>query len=137
MDSLDVDTALKVGIQGVDTQHKAIAKMVDALSAWSESDPSAESITDAMTTIGRLIREHFNSEEKVLAQLGAPAADIEAHKNDHTRLVNEYVDLLMNMINGKPVCPERLGAFLRGWLSEHIVNYDLKIREYLPSHLRT
>lgn len=137
MDSLDFDVALKVGIQGVDNQHKAIAKMVETISACGEADGSSESVSEAMTTIGRLIREHFNSEEKILEQLGAPAAEVEAHKDDHTRLINEYVDLLMNMINGRPVPPTQLGAFLRSWLTEHITNYDLKIRDYLAPHMRT
>lgn len=137
MDSLDFDVALKVGVQGVDDQHKAIAKLVDTISAWSDSDPNTEAISDAMTTIGRLIREHFNSEEKILAQLGAPASEIEAHKSDHTRLINEYVDLLMHVINSRPVPTSQLAGLLRSWLSDHIVNYDLKIRDYLAPHIRS
>lgn len=135
-ESLDIEIALKVGIKDVDLQHKTIAKMVDAISAMGCGEVSGESISEAMTTIGRLIRSHFNSEEKVLEQLRAPAADIAAHKEDHTRLIDEYVDLLMNTINGKPVEPAKLAAFLKRWLTEHIVNHDLKIRDYLAPHMR-
>lgn len=136
MAGLDVDVALKVGIQGVDKQHKAIARMIDAIAGRNDAQPTPESISETMTAIGRLIREHFNSEEKVLEQLGAPAADIEAHKNDHARLIDEYVDLLLMNINSMPIPPSRLRDLLQSWMTDHIVKHDLKIRDYLAPHIR-
>lgn len=132
MNTLDFDVIFRVGVQGVDDQHQEIAKMIDALSVLDTTEVNSESISEAMSAIGKLMREHFDAEEKVLVQVGAPADAVEAHKNDHTRLLDEYVGLIMNALDGRPPVPSELAAFLQGWLTDHIVNYDLKIRDYLP-----
>lgn len=132
MNTLDFDAIFRVGVQGVDDQHLAIAKMIDALSVLDATEASSESISDAMAAIGKLMREHFDAEEEVLVQLGAPADEVEAHKSDHTRLLDEYVGLIEDALDGRPPVPSELAAFLQGWLSDHIVNHDLKIRDYLP-----
>ena len=64
-------------------------------------------------------------------QLGAPPDEFEAHKDDHTRLIEEYVALLVNELDGKPPTPSQVAELLDSWLNDHIVNHDLKIRNYL------
>lgn len=136
MNGLDFDRALKIGVRNIDEQHRLIARMVDRLSACDGSEAGAESVSEAMSTVGRLIREHFNAEESLLAELGAPAEEVTAHKEDHTRLIHEYVDLLMLSINGRPVPPARMGSFLQGWLAEHALKHDLRFRDYLADQQR-
>lgn len=126
------DRIFRVGVRGVDEQHRAIAKMIDSLSVLDATDASSESISDALTAIGKLMSEHFEAEEVLLVQLGLPDDEVAAHKDDHTRLLEEYVALIMNTLAGSPPVPSELAAFLQGWQNEHIVNYDLKIKDHFP-----
>lgn len=124
------------GIGQLGQEHRLIAKMVDRISACHGPEADAESASEAMSTVGHLIREHFNAEESLLAELGAPAEEVTAHQEDHTRLIHEYVDLPMLSINGRPVPAARMGSFLQGWLAEHALKHDLRFRDYLADQQR-
>jgi hemerythrin-like metal-binding protein len=71
---------------------------------------------------------HFSSEERVMQQINYP--EFENQKKMHETLIQNVINILLNLKDGKEITSKELISFLTKWLYDHIVNEDKKIGKY-------
>lgn len=113
-----------VNIKAIDDQHQELVNILNRLFVAvcdREADKSIAGILDALTSY---TQTHFALEERLMLQ--AKYKDFEAHKEEHTKLM-EQLDLLCkkHLIEEKPIYFEML-SFLKTWLKNHIQGVDTK-----------
>ena len=74
---------------------------------------------------------HFSYEEKMLEATAYPA--IEEHKAVHKSLVAQVGSFSDQIADGKSSTPLKLMAFLKDWLTKHILQTDMRYSSHLTS----
>lgn len=130
---LDWDDALNLGIESIDEQHRGLVALVNELHAALTSGAAvcpAESLVESLKTYAV---EHFGTEEGYM--LAAQSPELPVHRAEHEAFkiaVAHYED---RCAKGEAT-PERMLAFLKTWLTEHIAGMDQRMAASLGPALR-
>lgn len=130
---LDWDDALNLGIESIDEQHRGLVGLVNELHAALTSGAAvcpAESLVESLKTYAV---EHFGTEESYM--LAAQSPELPVHRAEHEAFkiaVAHYED---GCARGEDT-PERMLAFLKTWLAEHIAGMDQRMAASLGPALR-
>lgn len=124
------DDRLSVGNDLLDNQHKLLVEQCNRIAncVSDESEEGKNQFHDILNALMRYAHEHFRTEEELLAQNFYP--DLEAHKREHAAFEEHLIETLAAASQGK-LDKAGLQQFLRTWLSEHMLESDLKYREFL------
>lgn len=121
--------SLSVGVNIIDTQHKKLVDMVNALYSAMKSG-------EGNVVLGRLLEElaqytvsHFATEEKFFEQTNYPLTA--EHKQAHEKLKGTVVEFIDNFKSGKAEVTTELMNFLKDWLVNHIGKVDMKYGPHL------
>ena len=79
--------------------------------------------------LGDYTASHFDYEENLFKIHGY--TDSEAHKQEHLALLDQVVDLQMRVQNGETEIGPELLAFLKRWLTSHILGSDRQYAGFL------
>lgn len=84
--------------------------------------------------------EHFSQEENIQAEIGFPFRD--THKREHENLTNQLHAIRINLeshqdYKWRESAVQGLFDALRDWLLNHILNEDLKMRDYFKRRKKT
>ncbi|MFK5986291.1 MAG: bacteriohemerythrin [Pseudomonadota bacterium] len=114
---------LSVGIDSIDAQHQKLINMINALNdalADGSSQPMLQKIFDglAIYTV-----KHFAYEENLFATHGY--TESVAHKVEHKALLDKVLELKEKMQEGDFMIGIELMAFLKEWLTNHILKTDM------------
>ncbi len=93
---------------------------------------NSERASDVFSKIGRLLESHFETEESLMKHHGVPADWLEAHRQEHTRILSECADIDLQVMAGRILTVTDIYPLLREMIIDHGVQYDLDIRKYLP-----
>ena len=118
---------LSVGISSIDEQHKKLVNMINALNdalVEGKANDLLATIFDGLTVY---TVKHFGYEEELFAQHGYVEA--ESHKNEHEALINQVKTLQNKMNEGDFMISVEVMAFLKDWLTNHIMKTD---KAYAP-----
>lgn len=134
----------QIGVDSIDTQHKALFEMVEQLmnivgsERWDEA--RAESVR-AVAFLKRYVVSHFADEEAYHLKIGYK--DREAHRRIHQGFVRTVLESERKMAQSdfaKPVLKQFVGM-LTTWLIYHVVSEDRKcvdlVKPELPSQIGT
>lgn len=121
----------ETGIVALDKEHQGLVEQINLLyAAIREKRPD-----DVMLPIfDRLIvytKQHFAHEESLLEKYNY--ADLALQREQHRALTQEVLDYRQQLVTGKRLSAMDVMGFLRSWLLEHIVEYDLRYGPYLDS----
>lgn len=117
-----------VGIRLIDNDHKDLVDTVNELHDAIEAREGCEAVRRALTMLANYVREHFAREEQLMADYGYPG--LAAHKRLHFVLRRQvHAIRLVYADDPLKIDPDRLLAFLRDWLVNHILKSD---RQYVP-----
>jgi hemerythrin len=107
-----------------DDQHKKLFGMINSLN-------DAMKVGKSKDALGRIFKElieytgtHFAGEETMMAQ--HEYLQLQAHKNEHSKLVKQVVKLQGDYESGKAMLSMEVMNFLRDWLNTHIMGTDKK-----------
>lgn len=116
----------------VDHQHQALFDVMEAFAEAAASGAGAARIGETLAFLERYVREHFATEEFLMAQAGSP--ERAAHQLEHTRLLQK-VRYIRDLHGQDPalVPAEGMAAFLSQWLQSHILDWDLRLFEHIRS----
>lgn len=131
MECLEWSEEFSVGVEQMDEEHIALfAIFNDICAAVEEGRPSKE--TEALLRILlNQTREHFASEERLLASSGFPGFTEHAdHHRQLNTLLNKYIQHFDRRDAGGA---ENLLSFLRQWLTGHIRHEDQSYGAWLNS----
>jgi hemerythrin-like metal-binding protein len=127
------DESLTIGLPAIDEQHKAIAAIVDKLMKDPEESLHSEFTIENLTDLGRILEMHFAVEEAYMQRLGMTRDEFEAHRQRHFEIVQQYVDMNIASYKIRDMKIKDIAQQIMGLAIDHVVEYDLNIRKYLPA----
>ncbi len=117
-----------VHVRVIDNDHKELVSLVNELHAAIAEGASEGVIGHVIAGLARYANEHFEREEKLMAEYGFPA--LASHREQH-RLFTQVIAAFEKVHGEAPgdLDHDRLSAFLKDWLVHHILGSD---RRYVP-----
>lgn len=136
MPSLEWKESYSVGVDAVDHEHRGLIDLVnrvhEVLRAGSTPDDTAAAFGDLL----RAITSHFALEERFMREHGYD--DLDAHKDDHERLLDEFRDIMDACDDAGPLKdPETVERFVDGverWFTNHFSTHDARLHHRLGDH---
>jgi PAS domain S-box-containing protein/hemerythrin-like metal-binding protein len=128
-----IDPALMIGVPFVDQEHHDLVRLLDRLLSQSHAGPGPMAFAQILAQIGAQLKAHCSNEERLMATLGMPDADVLSHAQAHRLILEQCAALNRNLQEGK--LPNRSEALrmLKNWIVNHLVQHDFKIKAYLPA----
>ncbi|MCB1760201.1 MAG: hemerythrin family protein [Gammaproteobacteria bacterium] len=134
MSNFQWNEKLSVGNAEIDADHKGLFELI------AELENSAVTRGFLSYILGRLegyAAEHFAREEQLMRRVGYPGFD--AHIREHKAFV-EWLETVKSTYTRAAESPYLIGDlvndFLRGWLTRHIMEEDMKYRDFISERKR-
>lgn len=127
MSLMQWNSTLVLNIPTIDKQHQVLVKWMN-LFHDKHLEGSVDDSIKALHSLAKYCVMHFEDEERMMVSYDY--AEFTAHKATHTKLLKEVTDLITeyekspNRLNG-----DRVGAFLKNWLQNHILGTDKSYAE--------
>ena len=118
-----------VQIKEIDLQHRELLSLVNRLQDCPDED-NVFVLSRLVKDLKRYAYYHFQTEEKYMAHFGFP--QLPQHIQKHQDFIEKISEISARVDDGKPVAVEDIKAFLKKWIIGHVMEEDLKIKEYLP-----
>jgi len=115
----------KIGHELIDGQHRKLVGMIASLQQSLGEGIEDEVASQTLKGLVDYTQYHFRDEERVMREIGHP--EIEQHKYQHRQLLDQVVEILTDLRNGKDFDAHDLTEFLQHWLVDHIIAEDCKI----------
>ncbi len=122
------DASLSVGIKEIDQQHQELIKIINSLVENENAEGHSEPIADVLERMTQYADYHFETEERLMLQCDFPEYD--SHRGDHTQFKMKTAKFCLDAVRGKETLPDELLAYLRNWLTNHILRADMKYKPY-------
>lgn len=120
-----------VGDPAIDHEHQELVELVNsAAAAILERRPGTD-IDRAFGDLFRAVTSHFALEEEQMR--GAAYDQLNPHKADHERLLDELRDLMEASTRPEDAA-ERLTRTLEAWFSDHFRTHDARLHRHLGPH---
>ena len=121
---------MSVKVKVLDDDHKTLIAMLNSLNEGIESGHARKTLESVIEKLSNYTRIHFAREEKMFEQTGYPMG--QAHKAEHALLARRVMNLQARFEAGQS---RELGmetmAFLKSWLTDHIMGSDQKYGPHL------
>jgi hemerythrin len=120
-----------VGIPEIDAQHKKLVAMINDLFKAMRVGGGEQVLGKLFDSLLNYTNQHFAFEENLM-RTGKYAA-LDAHIEEHRRLVAQVQELRGKFVNGKIGVSIQMMTFLKEWLQAHILGSDSKYAQVLRS----
>jgi|HubBroStandDraft_5_1064220.scaffolds.fasta_scaffold1213581_1 hemerythrin len=121
-----------VGVGSADSQHFVLFEILNELNTAMMHGQNQVIINQLLAKLVRHTRDHFSSEEAMMAAVGYPG--LEAHKALHRELTGEVEEFMARHERGESMGNGKLLSFLRDWLTDHILTADRNYGPWLNEH---
>lgn len=111
-----------VGEPTIDSQHRQIVDMINALNQALDSGPEPDQVQSVIRSLIRYTETHFAYEEDLLTRVQHAALD--GHRRIHEHLRKQARALESRTQEGDPDAPLALLHLLESWLLRHIKTED-------------
>lgn len=120
--------AYGVGNAMLDSDHRILINLLNQLHDATETGQSRDVVGSVINVLAEYTEHHFRREEGLMAAAGYPG--LAAHQAAH-HMLEEKVRAIRDRWNGgdRSVLDEEVLAFLKKWLTEHILGAD---KSYQP-----
>lgn len=122
------------GIKEIDRQHRKLVDMISQLQDSLSDGLVNKEMGNVLKGLVDYTRSHFRDEEALMQQIGF--AEIATHKAIHEQLIAQIRDILIGLKEGRQITAIELIDFLKKWLSEHILNEDMKLKEAFAERVK-
>jgi hemerythrin len=124
--------AMSTGVAAIDDHHKAIVTILDKLAVTPDLPVMSELANDALTDLGRILQLHFAVEETYLKKCGMPEQELAAHLREHYKILEQYAEINFDAMTRGHMRIKDISATVKAWAVDHVITYDLAIKNYLP-----
>jgi len=128
------DDSLLIGHSVIDEQHKAIALLGDRMLREPALPLSSDAGSCFLHDFYRLVALHFDTEEIAMRRMQLAPEVLKAHFDEHSRLLDQIVSYSVDFSRNRQV--RTVGDItqdLFGVIIDHVVNFDLALRQGKPS----
>lgn len=122
---------LLLGLPEIDSEHRALFAQLDRLIGKPQSHSVAEPFSEILSQLGRQIDAHFVSEESLLKACDMPPEELAEHMSAHEEILEQYTRLNLDLMAGKAIGQQSILKMVRGWIVDHVHQYDSRIRQYV------
>lgn len=120
------------GVESIDNDHRKLIGMINELyTAMSKGEGRTvlHSVVCQMVDYSKL---HFRREEQIMKQIDYPF--FEKHEMMHDAFIARVVTFMQKLEEGKDSISIEIVAFLREWLSDHILKADMQLAAEASRH---
>lgn len=125
---------LLIGIPSIDREHKLLLENMDLLVGNPHAHEPSEHITESLSRLTRQLIDHFTSEEAAMRDIGMPELNIAKHVDAHVEIVEQITRLSIELMQRKAVDTDQVVVAVRGWVVDHLLDYDLEICQHRLGH---
>lgn len=118
-----------VGDAVLDRQHRYLFDLINAFHDAFVERRERREVLRLLTQLIEYAESHFEEEERLMRESGYPA--LERHHAAHVRLYEQIFELNAKLEDRSLNPTYDTIAFLRNWLSDHILGNDLAIGAHL------
>ena len=122
---------ISTDIEVIDSQHKVWVALLNKLHDAANDNREKEVLSDILKELIDYTEWHFAAEEGHMTAYGYP--DYEKHKQEHRNLKEQVMDIQRQFVAGRIEMTMDLMRFLKGWLTNHIIDVDKKLGKFLSS----
>ena len=121
--------SLSVGIESIDEQHKQLVAIINDLNDAMKNNEADQMIAEIFKRMIGYTELHFAFEENLFDSYGYEGSP--AHKAQHVALIETIRSLQLKLDAGDVRVGIEVMAFLKRWLTDHILKTDKDYAEYL------
>ena len=125
-ETLSWSSDYELGHSIVDAQHRRLFQLYSAVSNAFNRGTGYEVVGPALGRLVSYTQRHFHDEEELMAELGY--SGLAEHRKQHEELVRQVGALAADLEQGEPVMIYEVLSFLADWLTNHILDEDMKIK---------
>lgn len=122
---------LSIGLHDIDSQHKQLFAISEALHTAILSGQGKEAVKETFKKLEVYVNKHFAEEEDYMLSIDYP--DTEKHITQHEQLLLRLQMLWALNNRHKPIKPEGVAFFLDEWIVEHLSTSDKAIGDFVRS----
>lgn len=115
---------LSVSVKDFDNQHKELIKLINELHDAMAARKGTEVLGRVLANLVSYTKVHFANEEKLMLAHNYPG--YLNHKAEHDSLTKKALDIKSKFDRGNNIISVELMAFLKDWLTKHIIGLDKK-----------
>lgn len=120
-----------VGLPEIDTQHRRLLSVINQLHDAMKMGGKAAALETVMNELVSYTRYHFAYEERLMEAAGY--AGLAEHRRRHSAMVAQVESFQMAISSGHASVSLQLMAFLKSWLTRHILETDMRYAGCLGS----
>ena len=125
---------MSVGIKAIDADHRKLINIINEFEDGLRAHLSEAQLNDIAKRLFAYTQVHFQREEKIQKDSNYP--QYESHKRQHEALVKQLQAFIRKVFVDRTVSfdsdtADELSAFLKGWLVNHVIHVDLKMKGLL------
>lgn len=113
----------------IDREHRIIIDLINQIEEAETLQDVTENIT---STLEAYVAEHFLHEEEYMESVGYPGLII--HREMHRNFSNAAVQMIDELGSKGSVAQIELKTYLQNWLQAHILDEDMKIRDWVKAN---
>lgn len=122
-------SSYNVGIPVIDADHQLLVSLLNQLYDTREEGQARDVVSSVLTVLVEYTLGHFRREEHLLELAGYP--ELVAHRRQHATLAAEVARFQSEYMAGRHAAVDELVAFLKNWLTDHILSMDRRYKPYL------
>jgi hemerythrin len=121
-----------VGVESIDNDHKVLISLLNQLDDALRGKEPMEAVRNVLDALLEYTDYHFSREEQLMASANYP--DLDAHKRTHATLRAQVADIRDRYVR-KPesIHAREVLAFLRNWLTSHIMGRDKLYQPFMST----
>ena len=131
MELIKLEDNLKLDILEIDSQHETLIGLINRLHETMLQGADKATLDGLLSQLLEHTRTHFAYEEQLMSQHNYPG--YEAHKSEHSRLMQHLVDLAGRYKNGELLLSFAIVLELKGWAVVHIEKSDKPLGTFLKN----
>ena len=121
-----------VGSAMIDSDHRILINLINQLHDAVETGQSRDVLGSVLNVLTEYVEHHFHREELLMGHIGYP--EREAHTASHRDLEARVRAVRDRWMAGeRQVLDDEVMAFLKRWLTEHILRADLAYRPWIEA----
>jgi hemerythrin len=122
---------LSVGVSELDQQHKHVFELLKKLGTETGQNVDSETLSETMMAIMQLSERHVRLEEQYMQKYGYP--EYESHHQEHLNFKRKIAELSLDVMNKDPAAPQKMFSFLAHYWKNHILNIDMKYKDFFAA----
>jgi len=131
MEIINWKNEFSVGVQEMDDQHKKLIGMINRLIAEQHTLTDPKTIAELLTDMTDYAQVHFPAEEYLMAEYGYDRKS--RQEEQHKAFIDKTISFYSASDLGPNILSEALLDYLGIWLVNHILNEDMKYKDFFRS----